>query len=110
METVWGERIRRILEKENPDLPNADEDQMAVDNAYDTSIPDENLKRFRRESAILMGTLRTLSEREWARTGLIRAFLPMTVERLVIHITGHDGNHTAQVTDCLFDDLVEPES
>ena len=110
METVWGERIARMLEKENPDLPNADEDQMAVDNSYDTSIPDENLKRFRQERASLIGTLRTLSEREWARTGLIRAFLPMTVERLAIHITGHDGYHTAQIADYLFSDLVEPNA
>ena len=101
MEAVWNQRIRRMREEENPDLPNVDENELAVKHDYTHRDPYDSLTRFQAEREDTLRFLGGLLDEEWQRTGMIMGRISMTIEVLAVHIAGHDGYHTGQVADWL---------
>jgi hypothetical protein len=96
---VWTDRVRRILELEDPIFPDIDEGQIAIDRHYESSDPQESLRRFQADRANLVALLRAQPEEAWARMGTRGGFTPMTLEEFLGLILGHDSYHLRQVAE-----------
>lgn len=93
-------RYRRMLDEENPILPNVDQDRIAIESDYinqDASAALDEFKRLRQET---IRTLESVAVEDWSRGGTHETDGPMTVEKLVVRqIKGNDLNHLVQMKD-----------
>ena len=93
-------RYRKMLSEDNPQLPNVDQDKIAIESDYinqDASTALEEFKRLRQET---IRTLEAAPVDAWSRGGTHEANGPMTVETLVVRqIKGNDMNHLVQMKD-----------
>ncbi len=96
---VWTDRVRSILDLEDPVFPDIDEGQIAIDRHYESSDPKESLRRFQADRAKLVALLRAQPEDAWARKGTRGGFTPMTLEEFLGLILGHDSYHLRQIAE-----------
>lgn len=93
-------RYRKMLHEDNPQLPNVDQDKIAVESDYmnqDAGTALEEFKRLRQET---IRTLEAASVDAWSRSGTHETDGPLTVESLVVRqIKGNDLNHLVQMKD-----------
>jgi len=66
---IGGERIRRMLDEDEPFLPSYDQEAMAREHAYQNESMALGLTATRAFSGGLAYLLESLSEEEWQRTG-----------------------------------------
>jgi len=99
---AYLDRYRRIVEEENPHLPNIDQNRLAHENDYinqDTRQAFEDFKSLRRQT---VDTLTALPVQSWQRVGVHDADGPMTIEQLVTRqIKANDLNHMVQMKDII---------
>ena len=93
-------RYRKMLSEENPQLPNVDQDKIAIESDYinqDAGTALEEFKRLRQET---IRTLEAAPVDAWSRGGTHETDGPLTVENLVVRqIKGNDLNHLVQMKD-----------
>ena len=100
-EPIHLERIRRMLEEENPMMPNIDEEKMAVDNDYAHSDPHGSLEWIRGGRQKIVQQLEALGDDEWTRPGHRENVGPVTIEILGTFVAAHDGYHLRQIAQWL---------
>ncbi|HXH59975.1 MAG TPA: DinB family protein, partial [Fimbriimonadaceae bacterium] len=92
-EDVWSQRVRRTVEEDSPQLPDADEDQMAIDHDYRSADPEESLRTYKQSRAELVRYIRALPDSAWSRKCHREGVGEMTLFDLAVNILGHDGYH-----------------
>jgi hypothetical protein len=100
-EPIHRERIRRMLEEENPMLPDVDEGKTAIDNDYAHSDPHGSLEWIRGGRQKIVQLLETLGAEEWERPGFRDQVGPISIEVLATFIAAHDGYHLRQIAQWL---------
>lgn len=100
-EPIHRERIRRMLEEDNPLLPDVDEQKTAIDNDYAHSDPHGSLEWIRGGRQKVVQLLETLGAEEWERPGFRDPVGPVTIEVLATFIAAHDGYHLRQIAQWL---------
>ncbi len=100
-EPVCLERFTRMRDEDEPQLPNWDENAMAIEHDYAHAEPQEQLRLFRERRAATLELLRALPEDAWGRIGHREIFGTITIEGQVALMLGHDGYHTQQVAQWL---------
>jgi hypothetical protein len=93
METVFTERMKRVLIEDRPNLPNADENAYASALAYDRrSLADEVavVEATRRQMLRILGSL---PEAAFARAGIHSTAGPLSLEQLLDKVTWHLEHH-----------------
>ena len=100
-EPIHLERIVRMLEEENPMLPDIDEGAVAIENDYTHSEPHGSLEWLRGGRQKVIQKLETLGDAEWVRPGVRVTIGAITVEILAAFILAHDGYHTRQIAQWL---------
>lgn len=96
---IYRERIEMTRDQQNPALPNRDEGKIAEERDYAHSNPVENVRRFIRTRATLVGIIRDLSESDWRRPAFRENVGPLDMGEQIASIAGHDGYHINQVLD-----------
>lgn len=101
-EPIFLERMIRIRDEAQPDLPSYDEGQYVLENDYAHQSPQANLVRFREGRARMHAFLQGLDPESWERTGRFLMDGPAnsqqtTLEAWAVEVIGHDGYHTQQV-------------
>ena len=100
-EPIHLERIVRMLEEEDPTLPDVDEGAVAIENDYAHSEPHGSLEWLRGGRLELVQKLETLGDAEWSRSGVRVTIGAVTIETLAAFILAHDGYHTRQIAQWL---------
>ena len=100
-EPIHLERIQRMLNEENPMMPNIDEERMAVENDYGNSDPHGSLEWLRGGRQKIVQQLEALQPDEWPRPGFREHVGTVTIEILSVFIIAHDGYHTRQIAQWL---------
>jgi hypothetical protein len=100
-EPIHLERISRMLDEENPTLPDIDESKMAVENDYAHSDPHGSLEWLRGGRPKITQRLASLTAEEWTRPGFRETIGEISVEVLAAFILAHDGYHTRQIAQWL---------
>ncbi|MEP6755552.1 MAG: DinB family protein [Chthonomonadales bacterium] len=100
-EDIFFTRVSRMVDEDNPTLPNIDEGQVAIDNDYAHSDAAVQLARFVTGRERFANYLSELPDAAWSRPGLRPELGPMTVDSMCVMIVGHDGYHTRQVAEWL---------
>ena len=99
-DSVWLERISRIHKEEEPELPDYDEGQFAIDRDYAHWDFAETLDKFRASRDELVTYIGHLSDSEWARIGHKDGNV-WSIEAWIVQICAHDGYHMQQVAEWL---------
>ncbi|HWP43860.1 MAG TPA: DinB family protein [Blastocatellia bacterium] len=93
-------RYRRMLEEENPFLPNIDQDRLAYESDYINQDGKAALEEFKRLRAETVETLRAAPVEAFSRAGTHETEGPITIEQLLVRqIRGNDLNHLIQMKD-----------
>lgn len=95
------ERLKRILEEDEPILPNYDEGQLAIDRGYAHRNFAEQIRLYRAGRAKIMEFVRVLPDDAWQRTGNRPEIGQITIEALATLITLHDNYHVRQMLEWL---------
>lgn len=98
-EPIWQERIRRILEEENPLLPSIDEGEIAKTNRYDCLDGEDCLRRYVEGRALTVELLRSVPQDAWNRRAHREFVGDIDLFQLAVMISGHDGYHLKQAID-----------
>lgn len=99
--SIYCERIETALKEDNPMLPNADEEQIAIDRCYSTSNPVENLACFMRTRHQLVDLVKTIKPTDWDRMAVREGLGQVSLDQQIMIVMGHDAYHTKQVMDYL---------
>ncbi len=90
-------RLRRILQEENPDLPNWEEERW-MEEEYDPTVPiDEAIDGWKSERAALAGTLLTDDLTVWNRTCTHPTQRERTLLWWLEYAVGHLRDHMRQL-------------
>ena len=98
---AYGERIRRLIEEDNPSLPNFDGDRMARERAYQERELDRGLAAFARARARNLETLRKMGRREWKRSGNQEGVGRIALADLPRMMADHDRSHAADIANLI---------
>lgn len=93
----WGERIRRLLAEESPELPDFDGDRIARERRYLELALDVGLARFAAARRANLELLRTVAPDQWQRGGIQQGFGPVTLCDLPSMMAAHDAAHRAEI-------------
>ena len=97
---AYAARYRKILSEDNPDLPNVDQDKLAIERDYSNQDAMAALAEFKRLRASTIEILENTPAEDWSRSGVHETDGPMTIEQLLVRqIKGNDLNHLAQMKD-----------
>lgn len=102
---IFRGRIGQCRDEDQPRLVPRDEGQMALDNDYAHADPLQSLARFAAERALLVATLRDLTDDQWDRKGIHAIAGPVSIAELAGMVLSHDGYHTRQIAEWLADPL-----
>jgi DinB superfamily len=93
-------RYRRMLSEDNPNLPNVDQDKIALESDYINQNASTALEEFKRLRQATIRMLDAAPVDAWSRNGTHETDGPLTVENLVVRqIKGNDLNHLVQMKD-----------
>jgi hypothetical protein len=93
-------RYRRILEEDNPFLPNVDQDRIAFESDYINQDAKAALEEYKQLRAETVRTLEAAPVESFSRRGTHETEGPLTLEQLIIRqIKGNDLNHLVQMKD-----------
>jgi hypothetical protein len=98
-DTVWLERVRRMITEDEPILASQDPDDRARDQRYDAFSLEHWVERFETNRATFVDFLRGLSLDEWERTGFRDGVGGCTVGEIAVMALGHDTGHHLQLAE-----------
>jgi uncharacterized damage-inducible protein DinB len=98
-EPIWLERMTRIVNEENPILPNMDEGQMAIDRNYAESDLSIQLDRFQAGRVKVHEFLTQRTEEDWSREALRPEIGVVSLEFIACLLPVHDTYHFKQIID-----------
>jgi uncharacterized damage-inducible protein DinB len=96
-EPIWLERIQRIVQEDQPVLPNIDEGKMAELNNYATTPVEVSLERFTTGRRELVAYLQSLTMDAFMRHGIRPEIGTITVKDIATLVLSHDTYHIAQL-------------
>ena len=96
---IYRERIERTRDESNPQLPNCDEGQIAMERDYAHSDPVENLRRYRETRKPLIDVVNGLTESDWDRIGTRQSLGEMTLGEQIALCSAHDAYHIRQAVE-----------
>ena len=96
-EPIWLERIQRIVQEDSPVLPNIDEGDMAVQNAYATIPVETSMENFTTGRAALTAYLASLPIDAFERSGIRPEVGTITIKDIATLVLAHDTYHIAQL-------------
>jgi hypothetical protein len=91
------ERLRRVLEEDEPMLEPYDQAALAVERSYIEMDLDEQLTRFTDIRAEHVRLLEGLDDAGWQRSGIHGEHGRVTIQQLTAHSAGEDGDHLGQI-------------
>src|SRR5687767_10268885 len=93
----YGERLRRIVEEENPSLPDFRGDVVAEERRYLGLEIEPALERFASARAANVARLESLAEDQWQRRGEQEGEGRVTIARIAKMMAGHDEGSAAEL-------------
>jgi hypothetical protein len=93
----YGVRIRRLLEDEEPFLPDFDGDRAARERDYASKTLDAGIEAFAAARASNLALLRSLAEIDWKRAGTQERVGRVTVLDVPGMMLWHDRTHAAEI-------------
>ena len=94
---INGERIRRLVEEDNPFLPTYDQDALARERDYQNEAMPAILTALRAFSGGLAYLLENLDEEDWQRPGRHEEQGPVTVTQRAERFADHPRVHLEQL-------------
>jgi len=98
-DTVWLERVRRMITEDEPVLPSWDPDVRAAENGYNDYPVAYWVECLSRNRSALVDFLNTLSAEDWERTGFRDGVGGCTVAEIAVMALGHDNGHQRQLVE-----------
>lgn len=92
-EPVYGDRIKRVLAEERPTLMGGDPDQFLKALAYSSRSIEAELAVIEATRRSLGEILVTLTDEQWKRVGIHSRDGELSIEQLILRITGHIPHH-----------------
>lgn len=89
----YGDRIRRILVEETPRLDDFDGARVAAERAYNNEAIESALNAFSEARTANLAVLRSLTEKQKARTGELAGVGEVNIPRLLAMMREHDEGH-----------------
>jgi hypothetical protein len=93
----YGERIRKILEEDEPRLPDFKGDEVAKQRRYLELELEPALRRFEDARAANLARIESLSEEQLQRGGEQEGVGRVTIARIVEMMAEHDEGHAAEL-------------
>jgi len=93
----YGVRLARILDEDDPLLPDFRGDVIAEERRYLELELEPALERFASARAANLERLASLTAAQWQRTGRQEGVGPVTVARVVEMMREHDAGHTVEI-------------
>ena len=93
----YHERIRRMLDEENPSLVSIDGDRLAKERRYEAADLQAAVTAFGEARASTVERLRALDEVQLAREGFFAEYGTLTLRALVHYLRSHDQQHLAGI-------------
>ena len=93
----YGERIRRMLEEDEPRLPDFKGDEVAKQRRYLELELEPALRRFEDARAANVARIESLSEEQMQRGGEQEGVGRVTIARVVEMMAEHDAGHAAEL-------------
>jgi hypothetical protein len=94
---IDGERIRRMLDEDEPFLPSYDQEALARERDYQSESMPRVLTALRAFSGGLAYLLESFSEEEWQRTGRHEERGPMSIAEYAQLLVDHGREHLEQI-------------
>lgn len=91
----YHERIRRVLEEEEPDLQSIDGYELARERDYSSAEPEHVISAFRGAREQTMEILRRLTAEQLKRRGTFSDYGSVTLAGLIHYLSSHDQQHLA---------------
>ncbi|MEZ0326514.1 MAG: DinB family protein [Fimbriimonas sp.] len=98
-DSVWLDRVHRIVSEDHPFLPSVDEELMVTQNGYATREGSDSLTRYTRGRQALVEFLRSLPEEAWNRTCSREFIGDLTLYQQAAMALSHDGYHMKQIVE-----------
>ena len=97
-------RIRRMLEEDEPALPNFDGEAVAAKRKYRALRLRDGLKKFSEARERTLAALSALEEHDWQRTGVLEGVGRITLRDIPRLMNEHDLSHRAEI-EALLDEI-----
>jgi hypothetical protein len=91
-------RIERILNEEQPVLPDIDGGRLAVEREYNRQSVQEALAAFAEARERNIGRLRSLEPEQLDRAGTLEGVGSVTLEKLLLLMQEHDASHLDELS------------
>jgi hypothetical protein len=99
----FAERVRRLLEEDDPFLPDFDGEKIAREREYLRLDLQAALEAFAAARAETLRRLRAVREDQWARAGRQEGVGTVTLEQIPARMLDHDLAHFNEIADLLAD-------
>ena len=93
----FGVRIRRLLDEDDPSLPDFDGARLAEERRYRSRSLDEGLAAFTSARAANLALLRTVGPAQWSRAGTQEGVGRVALCDLPQMMSEHDAAHRAEI-------------
>lgn len=93
----YGERIVRILEEDNPSLPDLDGARLAIEHDYNNQDAKAALADFIDARSRNLNLLKNLGPEQFAHEGTLEGVGEINMEKLVEMMVEHDQGHLAEL-------------
>ena len=97
IELLWGDRVRTLLEHDEPEIVGMDQEVWARVGRYEWRDPRESLALFTALRRSNVSLLKALSPKALARRGRHSQFGGLSIADIARLLAGHDVNHTRQI-------------
>lgn len=100
-DVINGDRIRLMLEQDNPTFPASSNDELIVRNNYAGQDLRATLARYQASRKTLIALLEELDAEQWERRGVHPVYGPGIVVDAAVNTAIHDVDHIEQILRCL---------
>jgi uncharacterized damage-inducible protein DinB len=100
-EEIYLQRIRRIVEEDQPRLPGFDDSLWSIERDYRGQDPEETFASFQQLRGQTVEFLRPLPPEAWLRMAEHGTYGEISLQWLANHICDHDREHLRQARDAL---------
>lgn len=91
----YQQRIRRILDEDNPVLASLDGEALARENSYESSDQDAVLTTFRLARTKTVALIVGLTSEQLDRRAVLDGYGPLSLRSLIHYLCSHDQQHLA---------------
>lgn len=95
----YGARIRKMLDENQPSLPDIDGDRLARERDYNSQDFEIVLSDFARARQENMSLVRTLSADQLSRSGMLDTVGAITIDDLLLLMRDHDQAHRKELSE-----------